>query len=43
MMHKRYGDSIKEGEKVFTVYSESERNIDRIVKLIHELNPIAVK
>jgi len=42
-MHKRYGDSVKEGEKVFTVYSESERNMDRIVRLIHELNPIAVK
>jgi AMP phosphorylase len=43
LMHKRYGESVKEGEKIFTIYSESERNIDRIVQMIHELNPIAIK
>lgn len=43
LMYKSYGDSVKESEKIFTVYSESERNIDRIVKMIQELNPIAVK
>lgn len=42
-MYKRYGDFVKEGEKIFTVYSKSERNIDNVVRLINELNPIIIK
>jgi AMP phosphorylase len=42
-MHKHYGDKVKRGEKIFTVYSRSERNIDRIIQVINETNPVVIK
>lgn len=43
LMHKMYGNPVRQGEKVFTVYSKSERNIERAIKLMQELNPIKIK
>lgn len=42
-MHKKYGEKVKRGERIFTVYSRAERNITRVVQLINELNPVVVK
>ena len=41
-LYKKFNNNVKEGEKILTVYSKSERNIDRVVKLIQELNPIVI-
>jgi len=43
LLSKRYDQPVKIGEKIFTVYSRSERNIDRVMQLINELNPIVIK
>ncbi len=42
-IHKHYGTKVKSGEKIFTVYSRSERRIERAIKLMKELNPITIK
>jgi thymidine phosphorylase len=42
-LHKRFGDVVREGDTIFTAYSKSERNIDRVIRFINELNPIVVK
>ncbi|MDD5182067.1 MAG: AMP phosphorylase [Candidatus Nanoarchaeia archaeon] len=42
-LYKRYGEKVKQGEKIFTVYSKSERNIERVVQIIKELNPVVIK
>ncbi len=41
-LFKKYGDIVKQGEKIFTVYSRSERHIERAIKLMKELNPISI-
>jgi AMP phosphorylase len=42
-LYKHYGDKVRQGEKIFTVYSKSERNIDRVLQIIKELNPVVIK
>ena len=42
-LYKNYGDNVKEGEKVFTVYAQSERNIDNIVKILKEMSPVTIE
>lgn len=42
-MHKHYGDIVKQGEKVFTVYSRNERQIERAINLMKELSPIKIE
>ncbi len=41
-LYKHYGESVRKGEKVFTVYSKSERRIERAINLMKELNLIAI-
>lgn len=43
VIHKRYGEKVREGEKIFTVYAKSERNIDRVIHLMETLKPITLK
>ncbi|MCD6547708.1 MAG: AMP phosphorylase [Nanoarchaeota archaeon] len=42
-LYKHYGEVVKPGEKIFTVYSRSERRIERAIKLMNELSPITIK
>lgn len=42
-LFKHYGESVKVGEKIFTVYSKSERRIERAIKLMRELNPVSIE
>lgn len=39
-LYKKLGDSIKKGEKLFTVYSEKSRKLNRVRKLLEESKPI---
>lgn len=43
MVHKKYGQQVRQGEKIFTVYAKSERNIERAIVLMKELNPVVVE
>ena len=42
-LYKRYGEKVRQGEKIFTIYSKSERNIERVLQLIKEMNPVVIK
>ncbi len=42
-MYKNYGDSVKEGEKIFTIYSRSERKIQRAIEIMKQMNPIKIE
>ena len=42
-LYKNYGDAVKIGEKIFTVYSKSERRIERAIKLMRKLNPVSIE
>jgi AMP phosphorylase len=43
LLNKGYGDKVRQGENIFTVYSRSERNIDQVIKLMNELSPVVIK
>lgn len=43
VLYKSRGDIVKKGEPLFTVYSESEGNIDVIVKTIRDLEPVEMR
>lgn len=42
-IHKNYGDKVKEGEKIFTIYSRSERKIQRAIELMKRMNVIQIE
>lgn len=42
VLEKKIGDSISEGELLFTVYSKQSRKIDRVHKFLEENNPIGI-
>jgi AMP phosphorylase len=43
IIHKHYGEKVVQGEKIFTVYSRSERNISRVMQLMNEQIPVIIK
>jgi AMP phosphorylase len=43
VLNKRYGDKVRQGEKIFTVYSRSERNINMVLQLMNEQVPVIIK
>ena len=40
--YKHYGENVKRGEKIFTVYSKSERRIERAIGMMRELDIISI-
>ena len=41
-LHKNYGDNVTEGEVIFTIYSRSERKIQRAIELMKKLDAIQI-
>ena len=41
-MYKKLGDSVKKGEKLFTVYSEKSRKLNRVRRILDESCPMGI-
>jgi AMP phosphorylase len=41
-LYKKLGDTVKKGEKLFTVYSEKSRKLNRVRKILESCKPIGV-
>jgi AMP phosphorylase len=41
-LHKKIGDNVKEGEKLFTIYSEKLSKLERTLKFLEEIEPIGI-
>jgi len=39
-LYKKLGDTVKKGEKIFTMYSEKSRKLNRVRKLLEESRPV---
>ena len=41
-IEKRYGEKVRKGETIFTVYSGSERKIDKVLSIIDGSSPVVI-
>jgi AMP phosphorylase len=42
LLRKKIGDKIKKGEKIFTVYAEKQRKLERVAKVLESEEPFGV-
>jgi AMP phosphorylase len=42
LLYKKVGEKVKKGEKIFTIFAEKERKIERAIKLLEEEKTFAV-
>jgi AMP phosphorylase len=42
-LHKKRGDKVKKGEKLFTIYAESRQKLDYATDVLRERNPFTIK
>jgi len=42
-LQKKVGDSVKKGELIFTIYSESQTKLDLAIRIFKEKNPYTIK
>ncbi|MEM3405662.1 MAG: thymidine phosphorylase [Candidatus Pacearchaeota archaeon] len=42
-LHKHLNQEVKKGEKILTIYSENEEQLNNVIKIYNENNPIIIK
>jgi AMP phosphorylase len=42
LLHKKVGDYVKKGEKLFTIYTEKTRKLERVRKVLEEVRAVGV-
>ena len=41
-IHKKIGDKVRYGQKIFTVYSNSEMRLDEVIKILNRVKPVKI-